>query len=135
MPSPLLLPRRHGPLRITHSRALRQGVDQTVSEWGTLGCVRPSEPTLAEILGGRGGALDASVPVVVFVVACVVAGALDAAGAVVWAGLAALGAGVLIAAVRLARGSRPRAVLLGLLGVGVAVTVALYTGRAVDFFL
>ena len=37
--------------------------------------------------------------------------------------------------VRLARGKRPAAVLAGLLGVAVAVLVALYTGRAVDFFL
>ena len=32
-------------------------------------------------------------------------------------------------------GGRPRAVLVGLLGVAVAALIALYTGRAVDFFL
>jgi hypothetical protein len=40
-----------------------------------------------------------------------------------------------MAVVRLACGTRPAAALAGLLGVAVAVLVALYTGRAVDFFL
>jgi hypothetical protein len=40
-----------------------------------------------------------------------------------------------VAVIRLVRGGRPRAVLFGLLGVAVAALVALYTGRAVDFFL
>jgi Protein of unknown function (DUF3159) len=40
-----------------------------------------------------------------------------------------------VGAVRLVRGGRPRAVLLGMLGVALAALVALYTGRAVDFFL
>jgi hypothetical protein len=53
----------------------------------------------------------------------------------VWAGGAAVLAGAVIAVVRLVGGRRPRAVLLGLLGVAVAALVAAYTGRAVDFFL
>lgn len=95
----------------------------------------PGGPSLREVLGGRDGALDASVPVAVFVVAWAV---VDGAGApvpVAWAGGAAVLAGLVLATVRLARGRRPRAVLLGLLGVTVAAAVALYTGRAVDFFL
>ena len=51
------------------------------------------------------------------------------------AGRRAGASGVVVGAVRLARGRRPAAVLAGLLGVAVAVLVALYTGRAVDFFL
>src|ERR687896_533023 len=43
--------------------------------------------------------------------------------------------GAVVAVVRLVRGGRPRAVLFGLLGVAVAALIALYTGRAVDFFL
>ena len=50
-------------------------------------------------------------------------------------GGAALATGAVVAVVRLARGTRPAAALAGLLGVAVAVLVALYTGRAVDFFL
>ena len=42
---------------------------------------------------------------------------------------------MVVAAVRLTRGRRPAAALAGLLGVAVAVLVALHTGRAVDFFL
>jgi hypothetical protein len=42
---------------------------------------------------------------------------------------------LVVAAVRLRGGGRPRAVLLGLLGVALAAVVALRTGRAADFFL
>jgi hypothetical protein len=92
-------------------------------------------PSLTEVLGGRAGALDASVPVAVFVLAWVVVEALGAAVPVGWAAGAALLSGLAVAVVRLAGGRRPRAVLLGLLGVAVAAGVALWTGRAVDFFL
>jgi Protein of unknown function (DUF3159) len=94
-----------------------------------------SEPTLRDVLGGRAGAVDASVPVVAFVVVWLAAGADGSVTAVGWAaGAAVLGAGV-VAAVRLATGGRPRAVLVGLLGVALAAGVTLVTGRAVDFFL
>lgn len=93
------------------------------------------EPGLAEVLGGRGGAVDATVPVVAFVVAYTVADAAGWASSVAWAGGAAVLVGAVVAVVRLVRGDRPRAVLLGLLGVAVAALIALYTGRAVDFFL
>lgn len=91
-------------------------------------------PTLGEVLGGRGGgALDASVPPLAFAVGyAVAAGRPDG---LVWGGAAAVGAGVVVAAVRLARGRRPTAAVAGLLGVVAAVLVALATGRAVDFFL
>ena len=92
-------------------------------------------PSLAEILGGRGGALDASAAPVAFVVGFGIADAAHSPSALLWGGAAALGAGLATGAVRLARGKRPAAVLAGLLGVAVAVLVTLYTGRAVDFFL
>ena len=98
----------------------------------------PREPdgdSLREILGGRRGAIDASVPVVAFVVAWLVAGAAGWWSPVGIAAGAAIVVGVAVAIVRLARGDRPRAVLFGLLGVAVAALVALYTGRAEDFFL
>ncbi|GAA0929312.1 DUF3159 domain-containing protein [Pseudonocardia zijingensis] len=95
----------------------------------------PAEPGLADVLGGRGGAVDATVPVVAFVAAFTVADASSWASPVAWAGGAAVLVGAVVAAIRLARGGRPRAVLLGLLGVAVAALVALYTGRAIDFFL
>jgi hypothetical protein len=94
-----------------------------------------TEPGLAEVLGGRGGAVDATVPVVAFVVAFTVADASGWASPVAWAGGAAVLVGAVVAVIRVVRGGRPRAVLFGLLGVAVAALVALYTGRAIDFFL
>jgi hypothetical protein len=93
------------------------------------------EPTLADVLGGRGGAVDATVPVVAFVAVFVLGDALGWPSVVAWAGGAAVLAAAVVGVVRLAGGRRPRAVLLGLLGVAVAALVAAYTGRAVDFFL
>jgi Protein of unknown function (DUF3159) len=93
------------------------------------------EPELARVLGGRGGAVDATVPVIAFVALFTLADALAWTLPVAWASGAALLAGLLVAIIRLVRGKQPRAVLLGLLGVAVAAIVALSTGRAVDFFL
>lgn len=93
------------------------------------------EPTLADVLGGRGGAVDATVPVVVFVLAFAVGDALGRPSVVAWSGGAAVLAAAVVAAVRMIGGRRPRAVLLGLLGVAVAALVAVHTGRAADFFL
>jgi hypothetical protein len=94
-----------------------------------------SEPSLAEVLGGRGGAIDATVPVVAFVLVFTLGDALGWPSPVAWAGGAAVLVGALVAVLRVIGGRRPRAVLLGLLGVAVAALVAGYTGRAVDFFL
>lgn len=87
-------------------------------------------PSLAAILGGRGAAVDATLPPVAFVGGWLAAGRNVAFG--VAAAIAVSGA---LALFRLYRGKRPRAVLIGLLGVCAASMVALYTGRAVDFFL
>jgi Protein of unknown function (DUF3159) len=86
--------------------------------------------SLASLLGGRGGALDATVPPVAFVVAWLAAGESVVAGAI-----AALATAALVAGWRLSRGTRPRAALVGLLMVGLAVLIVVRTGRAVDFFL
>lgn len=95
-----------------------------------------AEPdSLRAILGGRGGAVDATLPVIAFVVGLVVAQAVAAPGPVYWAGGTALVVAVAVTVVRLAQGRRPRSVLIGLLGVAVAAAIAAYTGRAVDFFL
>jgi len=91
--------------------------------------------SLREILGGRCGAVDASLPVAAFVVGLVVAQAFGSSLAVHWAGGTAIAVAVVIAVLRMVQGRKPRSVLLGLLGVAVAATVAIYTGRAVDFFL
>jgi hypothetical protein len=93
------------------------------------------EPSLREVLGGRDAALDASAPVAAFVLAWAVADREGWSGPVLWGAGAALVAATAVAAVRLVQKRRPGAVLFSLLGVAIAATVALYTGRAVDFFL
>ena len=93
------------------------------------------EPSLAEVLGGRSGAVDATLPVVAFAVAWLVAGALGSTAAVAWGSGAALLAAGGLASVRLRSGRPPRAVVFGLLGVALAATIALVTGNAADFFL
>ncbi|GAA1337880.1 DUF3159 domain-containing protein [Saccharothrix algeriensis] len=86
--------------------------------------------SLAQLLGGRGGALDASLPPLAFALGWVLAGRSVAVGAV-----AAVACGVVIGVVRVARGGRPRAVLVSVALVVLAAYVALQTGRAEDFFL
>ncbi|MFC0032552.1 DUF3159 domain-containing protein [Micromonospora chaiyaphumensis] len=84
--------------------------------------------SLADLLGGRRGAVDATVPPVAFAVGWLAAG--------LWGGVvAAVLAGAAVAGWRWRRGDRPRSVLIGLLAVCVAALVALRTGRATDFFL
>jgi hypothetical protein len=86
--------------------------------------------SLADLLGGRRAALDATIPPVVFVAAWL------AGGQGLWIGAgAAVLAALAVGTWRLRQGGKPRAVLVGLLGVCVAALIALRTGRAEDFFL
>lgn len=96
---------------------------------------RAEDPKLAELLGGRAGAVDASVPVVAFVLGWLVAGRAGSGFPINWGAGAAVVAGAVVAVWRWSRGRRPRAVLFGLAGVVAAAGVALVTGRASDFFL
>jgi hypothetical protein len=89
----------------------------------------PAEP-LTALLGGRRAALDATAPAVAFVLGWLIAG-----HSLGWGAGAALVTGAAVATLRWCRGDRPLAALLGLLGVSVAALIALYTGRAADFFL
>ncbi len=82
------------------------------------------------MLGGARAALDATAPAVAFVMGWLVSG-----HSLGWGAGAALVTGVAVAALRWHRGGPPLAALLGLLGVSVAALIALYTGRAADFFL
>jgi len=86
--------------------------------------------SLADLLGGRRGAIDATLPPVAFAAGWLIGGES------LWAGVgAALVVGAAVAGVRLRRGDRPRSVLIGLLAVCVAALVAVRTGRAENFFL
>jgi hypothetical protein len=88
------------------------------------------EESLADLLGGKRAAIDATLGPLAFGVAYVVSG--HSVGASV---VAALIVSALLGAWRLTRGDKPRAVLVGVLGVVVAAAIALYTGRAEDFFV
>jgi hypothetical protein len=89
-----------------------------------------TDKPLRELLGGRRGAVDATIPPAVFVLGWLVSG-----GSIGWGALAAVAAGVVVGAVRLGRGGRITAVLASVAAVAGAALVALYTGRAQDFFL
>jgi Protein of unknown function (DUF3159) len=89
----------------------------------------------AELLGGRGQALDASLPSVAFVAVWLAADGLGAAQPVLTGGVAAVVVAAGVALWRHRRGERPRAVAVGLLLAVGAALLALYTGRAEDFFL
>ncbi|GAB3404673.1 DUF3159 domain-containing protein [Flindersiella endophytica] len=119
-----------------------QGPDaEDLQDKGILSYVQPSESTtnrpvnaepesLAKLLGGWRASADATLPPVAFVVGWLLAG-----HSVGWGAVASIVVGLAFAAYRMVRGEKPRAVLIGLLGVAVAAAVALYTGRAADFFL
>lgn len=86
--------------------------------------------SLHDILGGRTSAIDATAVPLAYVVAYLLSGKS------IWIGsFAALAVTVAIGLWRWRHGGRLTAVLLGALGVAVAATIALYTGRGVDFFL
>jgi len=89
----------------------------------------PREP-LTQILGGRRGALDASIPPVGFV-----AGWLAAGQSVAWGAGAAVVVAVAVGIYRIARGGKVRALVVSLAAVVAAALIALHTGRAQDFFL
>lgn len=88
------------------------------------------ELPLRELLGGRGGAVDASVPPAVFVVAWLLTD-----HSIRWAAAFAIAAGVCIGVWRLARGRRVTASVASVAAVALAAFVAVRTGRAEDFFL
>ncbi|WP_117215295.1 DUF3159 domain-containing protein [Allorhizocola rhizosphaerae] len=89
----------------------------------------PAAESLSRLLGGRRAAVDATVGPMVFGAAYFATGK-----SIGWACVAAVVASLLIAAWRLSRGDKPRAVLLGLLGVVVGALIALYTGQPENFF-
>lgn len=82
------------------------------------------------MLGGRRGALDATLPPVAFVAGYLAGGQSIGIGVA-----AALAVSVAVGAWRLSQGDRLRAVVVGLLGVALAAYIALRTGRAADFFV
>jgi hypothetical protein len=90
----------------------------------------PTREPLAQILGGRRGAIDASVPPAAFVVGWLVAGQ-----SIAWGSWVAIAVAAVLGVFRLARGDKARAVVVSLALVIAAALIALHTGRAEDFFL
>ncbi|MGP4019468.1 DUF3159 domain-containing protein [Saccharopolyspora sp. 5N708] len=82
------------------------------------------------LLGGRGSAIDASLPPIAFGLGWYFGGESIAIG-----GGVAVVLGALIAGWRLYQGARPLAVLISLVAVMLGALIALYTGDAADFFL
>ena len=85
---------------------------------------------LRELLGGRRGALDASIPPAVFVITWLLSGR-----SVGWAAAAAIASGIGVGIWRLSRGRRVTASVASVAAVALAAFIALRTGRAEDFFL
>lgn len=90
---------------------------------------------LLGLLGGAGQGVDATVPSVGFVAAWLTADRLGWAQPVLLGGVVAVAVAAAVALWRRRRGERPRAVAVGLLIAVAAALLALYTGRAQDFFL
>ncbi|MEC3982281.1 DUF3159 domain-containing protein [Amycolatopsis sp. H20-H5] len=90
----------------------------------------PARESLAQILGGRQGAIDASIPPAAFVV-----GWLVADHSIGWGAGVAIVVAAALGVFRVTRGGKARAVLVSLAAVIAAALIALHTGRAEDFFL
>jgi hypothetical protein len=90
----------------------------------------PARESLTQILGGRRGAIDASIPPAAFVV-----GWLASGRSIAWGAGVAIGVAVLLGGYRVVRGGKARAVVVSLAAVVIAALIALHTGRAEDFFL
>jgi Protein of unknown function (DUF3159) len=85
-------------------------------------------PLLVESIGGWRGLLDSGLPVVVFVIANALAGLQPA----IWA---AIGAGVVLFAIRLVLRQTVQQALSGFFGILIAAFIASRTGEAKGFFL
>jgi hypothetical protein len=90
----------------------------------------PARESLAQILGGRRAALDASVPPAAFVLGWLIAGQ-----SIGWGAGVAIAVAASLGAYRLVRGDKARAVVISLATVVGAALIALHTGHAEDFFL
>ena len=97
---------------------------------------RDSRDPLREILrGGGGSALDATLPSVAFLVAWLAADTAGVAQPVAVGAVVAVVAALGVALWGVRRGGKLRAVLVGLTVAVLAAALALWTGRAEDFFL
>ena len=83
---------------------------------------------IGEMIGGRRGVIDASVPGVTLVI-------VDTFASLMWAIVAALATAVLLAVLRAVRREPLRQAAMGLLGLVGAAALARYTGQTKNYFL
>ena len=83
---------------------------------------------IGEMIGGRRGVIDASVPAVSLVI-------VDTFASLTWAIVVALVAAVIVAALRAVRREPLRQAAMGLLGLAGAAALAAFTGQAKTYFL
>ena len=83
---------------------------------------------IAEMLGGRRGIIDASIPGVLLVI-------VNAFAPLGWAIVAACVSAAVLAVVRLIRGEPLRQAVMGLGGIAVAAALAAFSGQAKRYFL
>jgi hypothetical protein len=83
---------------------------------------------IAEMLGGRRGIIDASIPGVLLVI-------VNAFAPLSWAIVAACVSAAVLAVIRLARGEPLRQAVMGLGGIAVAAALAAFSGQAKRYFL
>ncbi len=90
----------------------------------------PAAESLADLLGGRSAAVDATLGPIAFI-----AGYFAIHRSIGWASVIAIAVTALIATWRVWRGDKPRAVVIGLLGVVVGVLIVMRTGNIEDVFI
>lgn len=129
VPSPVS-PWSHGPRTQPADHSDVTTVDDVSTDDMSPASRRTDDPSLVDLLGGRSGALDASLPAAGFAV-----GWLAGGRELTWAITGAVAVAALVAAWRLIGRRQPRAAVLGLTGVLVGALIAARTGRAEDFFL
>lgn len=93
-------------------------------------------PAVAKLIGGRRGIVDGAVPPLVFVATNAVGGLLtDGSAALTIAAGSAILTALTLVAVRLIRRESLKQAAQGLMGLGVAIAFAFWSGEARDFFL
>ena len=103
----------------------RLGVQDTGE--GT-GAVEPAAPTLLEQMGGLGGLVSSTLPILVLI-------PVNNRFGLMWALIASLTVAIAIFVWRLARRENLQPAISGLLGVAIGAAFALFTGDAKAYFL